>query len=94
MFLKHFLKFLWIDVSFEGSLKLSVLSLVDSAVDGKSLTGFDVALSGVEMGVSGNVVAFFYNSGEKHVLGCASLMSGDYMIKAGDACDCVLKLEE
>ena len=93
MFCQTFLQFLRVNVAFEGHLELSVFGLVNGAVNGCGLAALDVTLGGVEVAVAGYIVALMHQSGEEHILGCASLMGRDNIVETGEAVDGLFELE-
>ena len=92
--LEHLLQLLERNVALEGELELGVLGLVDGDVDGLGLAGLDVTLGGVEVGVTGNDVAFLHQIREQHVLGSTALVGGDDILEAEDALYHALELVE
>ena len=94
MLLERVLKLHGVNVALERHLELSVLSLVDGAVERDGLTSLDMSFCSVEVRVAGHDVAFVYEIREQHVLCGTSLMCRYYILKASEPLYRLFQLEE
>ena len=91
---EHFLQFLERDVALEGSLELGVFGIVAGDVNSRGFAGFDMTFGGVEVCIAGDDLTGLNEVREEHVLGCATLVSRDDVVEAGEACNGLFELKE
>ena len=94
VFYEHFLEFFERHIALERQFLLRVLRLVDGHVDGFRLAALDVAFRRVEMGVARNNVTLLHQIREQYILGCATLMRRNHVLKTENALHHRLELVE
>ena len=94
MFSQSLFQFHGVNITLERNLKLSLLGLIDGAVECNSLTAFNMTLGGVEVRVAGNDVTFVYKIRKENVLSSTALMCRDDIFETSEACDGLFQEEE
>ena len=94
MLLKCLFEFLGVDVALERYLELSILGIINGAVQRNGLSALDMTFGGVEMRVSGNDSARCHKVAEEHILGSTSLMGRYDVAETSEPFNGIFQLKE